>query len=241
MRGTERAVLRALLLCGGLLFSAAAQAECTKDTDCKGDRVCDAGKCTYPATALPPAPPPPPVSPEGASPPAAPAPGAVQPAPGAAPAPGAVQPSPMAPPPGPMVTPAPIGATEPLPQADEPATVRRSKPALVAGIIMVSIAPVALLGALGAKSSQEKCDQELASQYPNHVLPTSERYRADDCNDYSAPYYTLLITGAVMVVGGVPLIIYGAKSLPAPPRSGSVHVLPWATQTAGGLRLRVDL
>ncbi|HVY27196.1 MAG TPA: hypothetical protein VHB79_11630 [Polyangiaceae bacterium] len=237
MRGTERAVLRALLLCGGLLFSAVAQAQCTKDTDCKGDRVCDAGKCTYPATALPPPPPTtPPGAPEGAPPPVAPPPGTV------APPPGTVAPLPVAaPPPAPVMTVAPAAATEPLPQADEPATVRRSKPALVAGIIMVSIAPVALLGALGAKSSQEKCDQQLASEYPNHVLPTSERYRADDCDDYSAPYYALLITGAVMVVGGVPLIIYGAKSLPAPTRTGNVHVLPWATQTSGGLRLRVDL
>src|SRR5258705_5885548 len=61
---------------GGAVFlaSALAQAQCTKDIDCKGDRVCDAGKCTSPG--LPPAPPPPPGSegqpaPPGTAPPPA--------------------------------------------------------------------------------------------------------------------------------------------------------------------------
>lgn len=106
---------------------------------------------------------------------------------------------------------------------------------------MVSIGPVALLGALNAKNSQEKCDSQLASEYPMHVLPNSERYREDDCNAFSTPYYALLIGGSILTLGGIPLIVYGAKSMPAPPRAASVQVAPWATQTSGGLRLRVDL
>ena len=36
-----------LLGAGGvLLLSSVAQAQCTKDTDCKGNRICDAGVCT---------------------------------------------------------------------------------------------------------------------------------------------------------------------------------------------------
>jgi hypothetical protein len=143
--------------------------------------------------------------------------------------------------PMPVVTAAPAAATEPLPQADEPPTVRRSKPAMIAGIIMVSVGPIALLGALSAKNSQDKCDSALARDYPNHVLPTSERYRADDCDAYSTPYYVMLVGGSILTLGGIPLIVYGAKSLPAPPRAPHVQVLPWATQTSGGLRLRVDL
>ncbi len=38
-----------------------AQAGCSKDTDCKGERICEAGRCVAPAvTAAPPPPPPPP-------------------------------------------------------------------------------------------------------------------------------------------------------------------------------------
>src|SRR5687768_10320882 len=34
-----------------LLLSGVARAECSKDTDCKGDRICDAGQCTAAAPA----------------------------------------------------------------------------------------------------------------------------------------------------------------------------------------------
>src|SRR5438876_1212788 len=51
MRGR---VFLALLTSGSvLLASALAHAGCTKDTDCKGDRVCDAGKCVSPPDATP--------------------------------------------------------------------------------------------------------------------------------------------------------------------------------------------
>ena len=56
MRG--RAVWALISASSVLLVSALANAQCTKDTDCKGDRVCEAGKCTSPV--LPPAPPAPP-------------------------------------------------------------------------------------------------------------------------------------------------------------------------------------
>jgi hypothetical protein len=229
-----------LLLSLGLVVSSAARAQCTKDTDCKGDRVCDAGKCTAPS--LPPAPPPPPGAPGTATPPgeapAAPAPAAGAPAtpPPAAPA------APGAPIVGaPLFAPVPVAATQPLPPADAPVTLRRSKPAMVAGIIMVSVAPLALLGALTAKNAQDRCDSDLARDYPSHVLPTSERYREDDCNAYSVPFYTLVVGGSLLVVGGIPLIVYGGKALPTPPRRASLQLLPWANPTSGGLRLRVDL
>jgi hypothetical protein len=138
------------------------------------------------------------------------------------------------------LTPASPAATQPLP-ADEPVIARRSKPALVAGIVMVSLAPVALLGALVAKNAQDRCDSDLARDYPSHVLPTSERYREDDCNAYSVPFYTLSIGGAVLAAGGIPLIVYGGKALPTPGRTARVQLQPWASQTSGGLRLRLDL
>lgn len=36
-------------------FAGVARAECTKDTDCKSDRICDAGQCTAPPASAPPA------------------------------------------------------------------------------------------------------------------------------------------------------------------------------------------
>jgi len=211
------------LLTGGsvLLASALAHAGCTKDTDCKGDRVCDAGKCTSPpegAQATPPAT-------DGAAP---------APAPATAP----VAPTTAAPPQ--QVAPTPPAATAPLGQ-DEPQVRRRSRPAMIGGILMASVGPIALLGALAAKNSQDNCDQKLQQDYPNNVLPTSEKYRVNDCNAYSLPVYIFSIGGALLIAAGVPLIIYGAKSVPTPPKSGSLHVLPWAGPDSGGLRLRLDL
>jgi hypothetical protein len=225
------------LLSGGsvLLVSALANAQCTKDTDCKGDRVCDAGKCTSP---LPPAPAAPPGSEAGPGP----GPGAVtdaaptdaQPVPAPAPAPVNLQmqssPSEAA----------PAGATAPL-ERDEPQTKRRSRAAMIGGIVMVSVGPIALLGALAAKNAQEQCDSNLERDYPDHRLPTSERYRAQECNNYSVPLYLFGIGGAVLTAAGIPLIIYGAKKVPNGPPRASLSVLPWAGPTSSGLRLRLDL
>jgi hypothetical protein len=214
-----------------LLVSALANAQCTKDTDCKGDRVCDAGKCTSP---LPPAPAAPPGSDAAAAPADGATPADAQPAPAPAVAPVNLQlqssPSEAA----------PVAATTPLAR-DEPRTKRRSRNAMIGGIVMVSVGPIALLGALAAKNAQDTCDAGLERDYPDHRLPTSERYREDECNDYSVPLYLFGIGGAVLTAAGIPLIIYGAKSLPSSPPRASLRVLPWAGPTSSGLRLRLDL
>lgn len=230
-----------------LLLSVMAQAQCTKDTDCKGNRVCEAGKCTSPASALPPAPPAPPGSEAAATPPSpadsnAPAAGEAPvppPAPATAAPPAAgsgidlqVQtgPDPSAPP----------GATAPL-ERDEPHTQRRSKGAMVAGVVMVSVGPIALLGALAARNGQERCDTALERDYPDHRLPPSERYRVEDCDSYSLPVYLFGIGGAVLTAAGIPLIIYGAKSVRAEAPRASLQMLPWAGRDSGGVRLRLEL
>lgn len=61
-----RDLCRILFLVGALGLSTAALAQCTRDTDCKGDRVCDQGVCVDPSQRQgggelsPPPPPPPP-------------------------------------------------------------------------------------------------------------------------------------------------------------------------------------
>lgn len=226
-----------------LLFSAVASAQCTKDTDCKGDRVCEAGKCTSPV--LPPAPPAPP----GTETPATPPPGtdsAAPPAPTGGEQPATEAPAPAAAPlvnvqldPAPNSA-APDAALTPL-HEDEPQSRRRSKNAMIAGIAMVSVGPIALLGALAAKNAQERCDTNLENDYPDHRLPPSERYRVEECNDYSVPLYVFGIGGLVLTAAGIPLIVYGAKRVPLKPPSASLHLQPWASPGSGGLRLRLDM
>jgi hypothetical protein len=226
-----------------LLVQSAAHAQCTKDTDCKGDRVCEAGKCTAPAPAAPA-----PAAPSDVAPSADATASPAPPAEGASPEPAPPEPAPLAQPVS--TSPAPAAfAAEPrsAPPAataavsDEPELQRRSRAALVSGIIMVSVGPLALLGALTANNAQQACDERLENDYPNRTLPSSERYRVETCDSYTTRLYVLGIGGAILTLGGVPLIIYGAKSVPKPPQSAQLHVVPWATQRSGGLKLRLDL
>jgi hypothetical protein len=127
------------------------------------------------------------------------------------------------------------------PAPDEPKTHRRSRNAMIAGIAMVSVGPIALLGALAAKNAQNRCDDALQRDYPDHRLPPSERYRVDDCNAYSTPLYVFGIGGALLSIAGIPLIVYGAKSIRDDAPRASLQVLPWAGPESSGLRLRLDM
>lgn len=229
MRGNAGWVLVPALM----LMAGKVSAQCTKDTDCKGDRVCEAGKCTAPATtpAAPPAPADTSAPPDAAN-PAAPVVGEALPPPAAVSDPprANLDLPPQAPPSAPPPAPPP-----------EPKTQRRSKTALVSGIVMVSAGPIALLGAAVASNSQKRCDDQLESEYPNRTLPASERFREDDCNKYSVPIYVLGIGGALLTAVGIPLIIYGAKNVPSTPPQGTLQIQPWATQASGGVRLRLTL
>lgn len=228
-----------------LLSSAVARAQCTKDIDCKADRVCEAGKCTWPA---PTGNAPSSASGEGAATPAdaappetgAPAGAGHDDAPTGAPdsaSPAAGRSLDTAPDPG--FQEGPALATQSLGQ-DEPRTRRRNRGLMVGGIVMASVGPLALLGALSARNSQKTCDEALEHRYPNGTLPESERARVERCDSYTTPLYVLGIGGAALIAAGVPMIIYGAKSVPAP-RSPQARVMPWATPSSGGVQLRVDL
>lgn len=199
-----------------MLASAVAHAQCTKDTDCKGDRVCDAGKCTAPKRSAAP--------PDGAT---ASTDAAVTPAPGA----GAVATAPTAA--APLVPETPI-------KREEPPVPRRSRFAMTAGVFMVSVAPFALIGAAVARNSQSDCDAAIDRDYPDHHLPTSQKFRVEQCNGYSTPIYVLAIGGSVLAAAGIPLIIYGARRVPTH-ASASLQLLPWAGRQSGGLGLRLEL
>jgi hypothetical protein len=110
---------------------------------------------------------------------------------------------------------------------------------MVTGIVMISIAPLALLGALAANNSQDSCDESLENDYPDHMVPTSQKYRLERCDSYTVPLYVLGIGGAVLAAAGIPMIIYGAKTVPA--KKASLQIAPWASTNSGGLKLRLDL
>jgi hypothetical protein len=112
---------------------------------------------------------------------------------------------------------------------------------MAGGIVMVSVGPIALLGAVAARNSQKRCDDQLANDYPDRVLPPSERYRVEECDKYDVPIYLLGIGGAVLTAVGIPLIIYGAKTVPNARASRALEIQPWATPSAGGVRLRLTL
>ena len=117
-----------------LLATSLARAQCAMDTDCKGDRICEAGKCVQPA------------APSAVAPPAA--------APGA-PAGSAGSPAPAAPP----TAGAPSGAVA-APAADSPPPkmVRHSTGMMAGGIVMTSLSPIALLVSATAAVSESVCD-----------------------------------------------------------------------------------
>jgi len=119
------------------LATSLARAQCAMDTDCKGDRICEAGKCVQPAA---------PAAPSAVAPPAA--------APGA-PAGSAGSPAPAAPP----TAGAPSGAVA-APAADSPPPkmVRHSTGMMAGGIVMTSLSPIALLVSATAAVSESVCD-----------------------------------------------------------------------------------
>lgn len=93
---------------------------------------------------------------------------------------------------------------------------------------MTSIGAV-LLGLGAVAHSQEGC---------NSGVEGDAVYR---CTDRVAPStYALFITGGLLAAGGIPMIIYGAKRVPAPPAT-TASVVPWATPNSAGLHLRFEL
>jgi len=182
-----------------LFATSVSHAECTMDTECKGDRVCDHGQCVAP--------------------PASTAPAAAAPAVAAAP----VAVAPTAP------APLPVAVAPPAPKM-----VRHSAGMMAGGIVMVSLSPVALLVALGASVSQSLCKTTNDYSYDSSTGTTYNP--RTDCNNDGLIYGSLL-TAAALVGVGVPLIVIGAKKEP----EGTAVIAPWATPTAAGLGLRVNL
>jgi hypothetical protein len=194
-----------------LLVASLSRAQCSKDTDCKGERICEAGACVAASAALPP-------------PPAAPAavPPTTEPAP--APPPAASQdrvvaPRPLEPPPA-VMAPA------------KPKMQRHSTGMMVGGIVMTSLAPFALIVSLVADLEQNSCE---GGFFGEPTLDSNGRYR--DCSSYDRAIYGGLLVGGGLLAAGIPMIVIGAKKEPV----ATATVRGWIGNGGGGLGLRVDL
>ena len=233
LEGMGRVFAGALAL-GLLLFgSASARAACTKDTECKGDRICDAGQCVPPpttASSAAPLPPPPPAPvPESE------APSAPPPAPAAPPPPPSAPPpvsSPLAPP-GYIYPSVPVqsyGTATPL----RPRPPRRSTGMMAGGIVMSALAPVAALTALVAYTEKVSCQTD-RHDYTLTGASYSSAY-GSDCTGYDDTITGSLIVGAVLLAAGIPMVIYGSQRVPEG-ETASVSVVPQVSGERSGLSL----
>ena len=106
--------------------------------------------------------------------------------------------------------------------------VRHSKGMMVGGIVMTSLAPVAVAVASLAWLGETFCNVD------DNLAGPQRR-----CG-YDSVIYGSLLTGAALIAVGVPLIVIGAKKEPADP-DATATITPWATRTSLGVGLRISM
>jgi hypothetical protein len=106
---------------------------------------------------------------------------------------------------------------------------------MTTGIVLTSAAlPFLLVGAALSNSTYQDCLEE--HSYENRTTYTA----LDDCREGLQTRAYALLAGTVVMLGvGIPLIVYGAKKVPDD--SSQALLIPWATPTAGGATLRLQL
>ncbi|HEY3495547.1 MAG TPA: hypothetical protein VGK73_12710 [Polyangiaceae bacterium] len=214
--------MASLALVAVLTASATVHAQCTKDTDCKGERVCEEGACV-----------------PGSPAPAAPAAPAVQGAPAPAAEPAAVAAPPaagVAAAPAPAATPvAPVQPAAPV-APPAPQTKRNSPGMMAAGIVMISTAPIALLVAAVAAGQKTSCKNDPYYYDPVTLVPRER----NDCDGYDPTIYGFTIGGIALFAAGIPLFIVGSKRVPLDDKA-KASVSPWVSQEGAGATLRLTL
>jgi len=108
---------------------------------------------------------------------------------------------------------------------------RHSTGMMAGGIVMVSFVPIALLAAWVADIEQGQCEGNY------YDFGTGQRTQGVNCDRFDPTIYGGLISAAVLLGVGVPLIIVGGKKEPL----GTAQITPWASPHAGGLALRLKL
>jgi hypothetical protein len=105
---------------------------------------------------------------------------------------------------------------------------RHSTGMMAGGIVMVSLAPVALIVAGFAGLGKALCGVD---DYDSQRT----------CSGYDPVMYGSLVSAFVLVGVGVPLLVIGAKKEPVDDSEATAVIAPWATPTAGGVSLRLQM
>lgn len=112
----------------------------------------------------------------------------------------------------------------------KPRMQRHSTGMMVGGIVMTSMAPLALIISLIADTEQNSCE---GGWFGNYDTEADDR----NCARYDKTIYGGLIVGGVLLSAGIPMIVIGGKKEPV----GTASVNGWVSPQGGGLGLRVDL
>jgi hypothetical protein len=107
---------------------------------------------------------------------------------------------------------------------------------MAGGIVAVSLGSLLVLaGTLAVDAAGPNCGSELTTNF--EVAPGSY----NSCvHDKKTRGYILAVSGAVMAGGGIPLIIWGAKSVPDAPGTQAALNL-WLSPYHAALSLELDL
>ncbi|MBX3213703.1 MAG: hypothetical protein KF850_16815 [Labilithrix sp.] len=198
----------------GVALSREARAECTTDIECKGERICVEGVCVDPpATEVAPAPPTTIVDP---------------PATEVAPAP---PPTMIAEPPAPPSDETPAEARRAAPRME-----RRSTGLFVAGIVSLALVPVAGTVAFWGAASKSMCTFDESSDAQQAAFLGQPRPRPANCGRHDATIYGGLAASAVLLGGGLTMLLVGVKKVPVE-RASEVSVRPLLSPTVAGVGL----
>jgi hypothetical protein len=101
---------------------------------------------------------------------------------------------------------------------------------MVGGIVMTSLAPIAMFAAMIASLQKSSC------QLDDYGGSTSYH---SDCSAYDPTIYGSLVGMTVLLGVGIPMIVIGAKREPTPAAAATLS--PWVSPSTAGLSLRLKL
>ena len=109
---------------------------------------------------------------------------------------------------------------------------------MAGGIVMVSFVPIALLVSLVANAQQTVCEVgDYQYGYDENGVYGRISTAGSGCDDYDPTIYGGLISAAVLVGVGIPMIVIGGKKEPV----ATARITPWATAKSAGFGLRVEM
>lgn len=101
---------------------------------------------------------------------------------------------------------------------------------MAGGIVMISIAPVALLVALVASSNKSTCESGGVN------FSSTDGISKGNCSRYNGSIYGGAILGTALLGGGIPLVVIGGKKEPV----ATAQLSGWAEPHGGGAGLRLE-